>query len=73
MDNPTFGIPIKSKRVKIPSIRYPRTFAIGPSIIPSYWVKTIPVNLFPPVFDFINPIVIMVQGHILLLRRDCIL
>lgn len=73
MDKPILGIPIKSKTLKIPFIKTPRTLAIGPKISPSYWLKTIPVNLFPPVFDFINPIGIMVQGHILLLKRDCIL
>ena len=54
MDKPTLGSPIKSRRKKIPSMRYPRTLAMGPNIAPSYWVKIIPVNLFPPVFDSIN-------------------
>lgn len=55
MDKPILGIPIKSKTLKIPFIKTPRTLAIGPKISPSYWLKTIPVNLFPPVFDFTDP------------------
>ena len=68
MDKPILGIPIKSKTLKIPFIKTPRTLAIGPKISPSYWLKTIPVNLFPPVF--ILPIhLIMEQGHIPLLKK----
>ena len=38
------------KNSKIAFIRYPKSFAIGPIILPLYWVKIIPVKSFPPNF-----------------------
>ena len=55
IDKPTFGIPSKFNRLKIASIIYPNSLAIGPMILPEYWVKIIPDNLSPPDLNFIFP------------------
>ena len=45
MERATFGIPILSRTINIPFRRRPKTFAIGPNILPSYCVKITLYNI----------------------------
>ena len=67
MDKPILGMPIAFNTLKIPSIRTPSTFAIGPKIAPSYWVNKIPDNLTSSKINIKEPC------HTLLLKMDYIL
>ena len=67
IDKPILGIPIKSKTLKIPSIRNPSNLEIGPKIAPSSCVNKIPDNF---VSSIIN---IKEQGHTLPLKMGYIL
>ena len=44
MDKPILGMPIAFNTLKIPSIRNPSTFEIGPNKAPSFCVNKIPDN-----------------------------
>ena len=67
IDKPILGIPIESNTLKIPSIRNPSNFEIGPKIAPSSWVNKIPDNFTS------SKLFIREQDHILPLKMDYIL
>jgi hypothetical protein len=62
---PMFGMPIKSKTLKMAFIITPRTLEIGPIMKPSALVNKIPCIKPPYLY-------LTVQDHIPHLKKDCI-